>query len=333
VVYLYDGWQVVEERELDGATWEARRQFVYGGVYIDEPLIFDKDTDADGDCVDAGGSSRYFYAQQANFNVVAVTSGDGTVVEKMVYTPYGEAVVTVQGGQSASGNPYLFQGRRWDDEADLYYFRNRSLNPRLGRFIQRDPIRYVDSGAAHDLNRSATAGVTNRAGNRSPDKMRVAGNSGTVHWYEYVGSDVISFVDPVGLARLLTKRARGRHLVPHSAVVVKVKKGNKKEELVLSWEGQGWKLYPYKLYMAKNRAQDIWESRIDGLDDQKIYCHVLADMKTDYKLAANNCAQNAQTALRAGGKYVGDGQTHTHPERLRKDIRRVYGERQTNKVK
>jgi len=158
ILYLYDGWQVVEERELDGQDWEARRQFVYGGTYIDEPLIMDRDTDADGDCTDSGGSTRYFYAQQANFNVLAVLkdNGDGTatLVEAVTYDPYGEATVTLQGGQSASGNPYLFQGRRWDPEADLYYFRNRSLSPRLGRFVQRDPVRY-----ARGMNLYETAGA------------------------------------------------------------------------------------------------------------------------------------------------------------------------------
>jgi len=54
------------------------------------------------------------------------------VVEKIKYDPYGEATVTVQDGQSASGNPYLFQGRRWDDEVGLHYFRNRVYSPILG---------------------------------------------------------------------------------------------------------------------------------------------------------------------------------------------------------
>jgi len=46
---------------------------VYGGTYIDEVLIFDKDTDGDGDCTDAGGSERYFYSQQANWNYASET--------------------------------------------------------------------------------------------------------------------------------------------------------------------------------------------------------------------------------------------------------------------
>jgi len=67
LIYLYDGWQVLEEREWDStdSKWEPRRQYVEGGTYIDEHLIFDKDTDNDGSCVDAGGSERFFYAQQA----------------------------------------------------------------------------------------------------------------------------------------------------------------------------------------------------------------------------------------------------------------------------
>jgi len=84
-----------------------------------------------------GGSTRYLYAQQANFNVVALTASDGTVIERVKYDPYGEATVTVEQGQSASGNPYLFTGRQWDPESDLYYFRNRYYSPRLGGWAAR----------------------------------------------------------------------------------------------------------------------------------------------------------------------------------------------------
>ncbi len=152
VIYLYDAWQVLEEREWDtigeGAEddqWEPRRQDVYGGIYIDEVLIFDKDTDDDGYCTDGGGSSRHFYCQQANWNVIAVTDSSGDTDEKIKYDSYGEATVTVQGGHSATGNPYLFQGRRWDSEVDLYYFRNRVYTPVLGRFLQRDPIGWAQA--------------------------------------------------------------------------------------------------------------------------------------------------------------------------------------------
>ncbi|HET6456060.1 MAG TPA: RHS repeat-associated core domain-containing protein [Armatimonadota bacterium] len=141
VIYLYDGWRCIEEREDDGGTWEARRQYVYGGTYIDEPLILDKDTDGDGVCTDAGGSSRFFYCQQANFNVVALAESDGDVVEKIKYDPYGEYAFIADG---STGNTLLFQGQRWNNESKLYCFKLRELSPQLGRFMQRDPAGYVN---------------------------------------------------------------------------------------------------------------------------------------------------------------------------------------------
>jgi RHS repeat-associated protein len=35
--------------------------------------------------------------------------------------------------------PFRFQGRRFDDETGLYYFRARYMDPEEGRFVSRDP--------------------------------------------------------------------------------------------------------------------------------------------------------------------------------------------------
>ena len=154
----HDGWRVIEEREWDTNPdqWEARRQYIYGGRYIDEVLLFDKDTDDDGDCNDAGGSARYLYCQNNNYNVVALTDADGVVVEKVKYDPYGTPTcirTSDSHEQTAShyGNPYLFQGRRYDSESGLYYFRNRDMSPTLGRFMQRDPVGYVDGMSLYEF--------------------------------------------------------------------------------------------------------------------------------------------------------------------------------------
>ena len=44
VMYTYDGWQCIEERDWDSAdgAWEPRRQYVYGSQYIDEVVLFDR---------------------------------------------------------------------------------------------------------------------------------------------------------------------------------------------------------------------------------------------------------------------------------------------------
>ena len=145
---LYDRWQCAEEREPDGANWEARRQYVYGDRFIDEVLIFDKDTDEDGDFVDAGDYNLYV-CQDALYNVVALTETDGDRLERVWYEAYGTPTCRRESDGSEQttsfyGNPYLFQGRRLDSETDLYYFRNRYMSPTLGRFLQRDPIGYAD---------------------------------------------------------------------------------------------------------------------------------------------------------------------------------------------
>ncbi len=189
VIYLYGGWQVLEEREWDtngeGAEddkWEPRRQYVYGATYIDEVLIFDKDTDDDGDCVDGGGSSRRFYCQQANWNVIAVTDSSGDTDEKINYAPYGEATVTVQGGHSATGNPYLFQSRRWDTEVDLYYFRNRVMSPVLGRFLQRDPAKYADGINLYQYGKSNPTSRVDPHGTWSCDSSGIKGFCKCIIW-------------------------------------------------------------------------------------------------------------------------------------------------------
>ena len=41
-------------------------------------------------------------------------------------------------------SPYLFQGREYDSETGLYYFRARYLDPNLQRFLTPDPLGYQD---------------------------------------------------------------------------------------------------------------------------------------------------------------------------------------------
>ncbi|MCP4401561.1 MAG: RHS repeat-associated core domain-containing protein [bacterium] len=66
---------------------------------------------------------------------------------------------------SAIENPYLFTGRRYDPESGNYYYRARIYSPELGRFLQTDPLGYVDG----------------------------------LNLYAYVGNNPASWVDPLGL--------------------------------------------------------------------------------------------------------------------------------------
>ena len=130
--------------------------------YIDEPVCRDRNTDGDPNCLDSGGSERYYYHQDINFRVVALSDESGAVVERYEYTAYGEPRVYAGGAGEAGcllsgstvGNPHMHQGLRLDDESGLYENRFRMYHARLGRFAQRDPLEYKDSPNQYEYIRS-----------------------------------------------------------------------------------------------------------------------------------------------------------------------------------
>ncbi len=168
--YVYDGSRVAEEWDVSGGgSASLSASYVYGN-YIDEVLTMRR------------GTSDYYYHGDDQHNVVKLTDNTGTVVESYDYGDYGQLEFYDPSGalldvsESPFGNPYLFTGRRWDEELGYYYFRNRYLDPALGRFVSRDPI-----------------GLWGDAAN--------LGNG-----YTYAASNPWSMVDPFGLCGGNVKR-------------------------------------------------------------------------------------------------------------------------------
>ena len=95
----------------------------------------------------------------------------GTVVESYEYTEYGETTIYDNSGfvipNSQFSNSFGFTGRRLDTESGLYYYRMRYYDAERGRFLQRDPLGYVDG----------------------------------MGLYAYVGNNPINFIDPLGLEK------------------------------------------------------------------------------------------------------------------------------------
>jgi len=173
--YYNQSWQVLETHEAGDATYPLV-QNVYHPHYVDAIALrwYDDDTDGTFETdTDTGATNDglQYYAHDANYNVIAVfmlndptgtpipASTAVTVLERYDYSPYGEVRI-FDGGYTASyttsqiGNPYLYTGRRYDEETGLYHYRRRYYNARLGRFINRDPILY-DGG---DMNLNAYVG-------------------------------------------------------------------------------------------------------------------------------------------------------------------------------
>ncbi len=161
--YYSRKWQILEMR--NGSN-QATRQFVYGTQYVDEPLCMDvnatpnAENDCDPDVVSQGdlNDRRYTYAQDRNWNVVALLETDdgigaaGAVAERYAYTPYGGFVVEeggTGGGRSGSvglrsavGNLSLHRGLTYDPERIAFQNRIRTYASVTERFTQRDRLGY-----------------------------------------------------------------------------------------------------------------------------------------------------------------------------------------------
>jgi RHS repeat-associated protein len=169
----WDGWRRTDEYKDDGSVFTRFRVF-FDAHEVDEHLGYAVTTD--------NGTSwtRYTLLQGHQGHVRAVMDGNGNVVEKYDYDPYGQRrIYDASGTQLSTGtavhNDYGYTGRRHDDRiaSSLMYFRMRHYHPSLGRFLTSDPI-----GAWGD-----------------------ASNWGNA--YAFVGAMPTSRIDPLGLQMLV----------------------------------------------------------------------------------------------------------------------------------
>ena len=126
------------------------------GPGLDEPLRMIR-----------GGTATYYHADALG-SPVTLTNASGQLVERLRYDVFGQPFLTDAANtplaQSSVGNRFGFTGREYEAETGLYYYRSRYYDPRLGRFLSRDPL-----GSLPDVN-----------------------------LYRYVGNSPVNFVDPFG---------------------------------------------------------------------------------------------------------------------------------------
>lgn len=115
------------------------------------------------------GDDQYYFHKNRLGSTVAVTNASGAVVERYSYDAFGAPQFFAPNGAEISssviGNDILFTGREYDSETGLYYYRARTLNPAVGRFLQQDPIRNQDG----------------------------------INMYSYVHNNPVNYTDPSGL--------------------------------------------------------------------------------------------------------------------------------------
>jgi RHS repeat-associated protein len=144
--WAYAGADILRETISDGTTTTYR--YVHGPG-IDEPLARE----------DASTGALQYYHADGLGSIVKVTDQAGAMTLTRRYDAWGNVEI----GAGLPG--YAFTGREWDPETSLYYYRARHYDPKAGRFISQDPIRFA----------------------------------GGLNLYGYVENDPVALVDPIGL--------------------------------------------------------------------------------------------------------------------------------------
>lgn len=109
------------------------------------------------------GTTSSYYHEDALGSIGVISNASRNSVRSYKYDAFGN--VLSQTGSLA--NFYMYTAREWDADSALYYYRARHYDPKVGRFLQGDPI-----------------------GPR-PEEMNA---------YVYVGSNPVNRLDPSGLA-------------------------------------------------------------------------------------------------------------------------------------
>jgi RHS repeat-associated protein len=119
---------------------------VRGVRYIDDCVLRDRDTNADGTF-----DERLFVLQDANWNITSLAGG-GSIQERLAYSPYGMPLwlspTFTPDGPSYQWE-YLFTAHRYLNEVGILVARNRLYVPLLGVFTSRDSLIYVDGMALY----------------------------------------------------------------------------------------------------------------------------------------------------------------------------------------
>ncbi len=206
--FLYDGLTSILERNQSGATQAAyARGLGYGGGI--GSIISRQST---------VGSPQYYHYDGIGA-VTGLTDSTSNSIQSYTYDAFGN-ILEAKGGVN---NPYQFSTKEYHPASGLTYFGARYYDPRIGRFITKDPYTWAPDdvrflGGHSGLSLLFAEGIVKNKGVIDPDgiisfsdefrealKTAIflfgARSPQSQHRFVYVFNNPVNLVDPWGLSK------------------------------------------------------------------------------------------------------------------------------------
>jgi RHS repeat-associated protein len=185
--YVYDNEDII--LEYDGEN-RLVAEYIHGPG-IDEPLMMERD------------GKIYYYIPDALGSIRALVDTKGYIRQMYEYDAFGGIKVLDEEGKEIDPedgipNLYTFTGREFDPETGLYYYRARYYDPSLGRFLQEDPILYLQIEQELKIGSKSYGGNFNTIFNRPLEIFLKEPQ--ILNLYPYCQNNPVNLVDPMGLS-------------------------------------------------------------------------------------------------------------------------------------
>ncbi len=151
-VFAYDGDNLIEETNATGTVVARYAQH----FNIDEPLAMLR------------SSTTSYYQADGLGSVTSLSNTAGALAQAYTYDSYGKQTAS----SGSLTNSFLFAGREFDAETNLYFYRARYYDPATGRFVSEDPSVF----------------------------------EGGMKFYPYVENNPINWFDPYGLQKKKSRK-------------------------------------------------------------------------------------------------------------------------------
>ena len=94
---------------------------------------------------------NYLYRKNLFGDITAIYHGS-TKVAEYVYDAWGNCTITYDPDGIGARNPFRYRGYYWDNDIQMYYLMTRYYDPKTGRFINADSIKYLEPKILNGLN-------------------------------------------------------------------------------------------------------------------------------------------------------------------------------------